>query len=81
MVGGEEPDVGAGDVDGTGGGTTASDGCFRADFCGWRRGSEGALRAMRGSAGFSDGGMAAGADGPNSDIGGVGVGSRGGEGV
>lgn len=50
MAGGEELDAGAGDVEGGGAG---SDGCFSADFCGWRRGSEGTLRATRGSTGFS----------------------------
>lgn len=80
MVGGEELDVVAGDVEGTGGGV-GSDGCFSADFCGWRRGSVGPLRAIRGSAGFSAGvGVMAG-DELSSDIGAAGVGKRGGEGV
>lgn len=53
----------------------ASDGCFSADFCGWRRGS---LRATRGSTGFSAG-KGGGAE-PSVDTGTAGVG-RGGDGV
>lgn len=73
MVEGGELDVVAGDVEETGGGAV-SDGCFSADFCGWRRGSVGPLRATRGSAGFSagTGGMAG--DEPSSDEGAAGVG-------
>lgn len=54
MEGGDELDGVADEVEGTEKGA-GSDGCFSADFCGWRRGSKGALRATRGSTGFSAG--------------------------
>lgn len=55
-----------------------SDGCFSADFEGWRRGSKGPLRATRGSTGFSAG-KGGGAE-PSAGTGTVEVG-RGGDGV
>lgn len=55
-----------------------SDGCFSADFEGWRRGSKGPLRATRGSTGFSAG-KRGGAE-PSAGTGTVEVG-RGGDGV
>lgn len=79
MVGGGELDDVA-VVDETGGGV-GSDGCFRDDFCSWRRGSMGPLRAIRGSTGFSTGGGGMGGGGPSNDTEAAGVGKRGGEGV
>lgn len=61
MVGGEEEEDDGGDVAGRGGGA-GSAGCFSADFCGWRRGSDGGLRAMRGSRGLSGGAADMGGD-------------------
>lgn len=53
MEGGDELD-GVDEVEETANGA-GSDGCFSADFGGWRRGSKGPLRATRGSTGFSAG--------------------------
>lgn len=80
MVGGGGLDVVAGGAEDTGGGME-SDGCFNDDFCCWRRGSVGPLRATRGSTGFSTGVGGTGGGGPSRDIGGVVAGKRGGEGV
>lgn len=82
MVGGEELDVVAGEVEETGGGK-GSDGCLSADFWGWRRGSVRILRDIRGSKGFSagGGGIGMGGGGPSSDIGAIGAVKRGGDGV
>lgn len=69
--GGLEAAAGEADVEGD---VPGSDGCFKEDFCGWRRGSVGPLRATRGSTGFSTGAGATWGGGPSSDIEGGGEG-------